>query len=446
MNNTIQNHWISLLICFIAAYYFCSQFWGSSITVVNHQVRVIPYEVIDHWRDNSPRSGSYAYFQYATSQTYLNLAIINFITLRKSHTAIKDLVLLYNAELQKDANFPVFQNMASEWDIQLREVDVIASANSESSTWSESFTKLKIFDHDEYDRIVYFDADSMLLDVAQGPHGQKETKPANLDELFAIPPEVDIAMPQAYWLYDKPKNTPKDTKVPSAEEYKNEVQRVLENTNVAFTDLPALLFDDHKLHHRSDFFASHVIVARPSNAVFRELMKYVHNPLIWHLTNRQGLRKRSDYDMEVLNKYLDDKIRIELLIKVGILPHQRYGIITGEFKEKSHDRFLLQPQHLYLSTEEGQEEWDAWKVLAGAKLVHFSDAPIPKPWEQQDNFDFYNVYKIYCHDETFNEGRFNAQYPVHRPRLVADCKAAEAWDWIMAEFERYRDGFWEAEE
>ncbi|KAA8644890.1 N-acetylglucosaminyltransferase [Aspergillus tanneri] len=68
------------------------------------------------------------------------------------------------------------------------------------------------------------------------------------------------------------------------------------------------------------------------------------------------------YDMELLNdQYGDSAI---------VLPHRQYGLITGEFRAENHKN--------YLGNE--YEIWDPDKVLSEAKLVHFSDWPLPKPW------------------------------------------------------------------
>lgn len=68
------------------------------------------------------------------------------------------------------------------------------------------------------------------------------------------------------------------------------------------------------------------------------------------------------YDMEILNERYGDNALV--------LPHRQYGLITGEFRTKRHSRFLGN-EH---------EEWNADRVLAEAKFVHFSDWPGPKPW------------------------------------------------------------------
>ncbi|KAJ4348280.1 uncharacterized protein N0V89_009652 [Didymosphaeria variabile] len=53
-----------------------------------------------------------------------------------------------------------------------------------------------------------------------------------------------------------------------------------------------------------------------------------------------------------------------------VLPHRPYALLTGEFRRSNHSAYLGNTF----------EAWDPEKVLKEAKLVHFSDWPLPKPW------------------------------------------------------------------
>ncbi|KAH7393957.1 nucleotide-diphospho-sugar transferase [Phaeosphaeria sp. MPI-PUGE-AT-0046c] len=68
------------------------------------------------------------------------------------------------------------------------------------------------------------------------------------------------------------------------------------------------------------------------------------------------------YDMELVNDRFEESALI--------LPHRPYALLTGEFRHKDHSAYLGNPD----------EKWDAEKVFKEAKLVHFSDWPLPKPW------------------------------------------------------------------
>lgn len=143
-----------------------------------------------------------------------------------------------------------------------------------------------------------------------------------IDELFflPLPHGSPVAMPRAYWRLDDP-------------EYHG---------------------DDHKL-------TSLLIVLEPSSQ---------EADVLWDMA--AGLDNSSYttldpshlFDMELLNtRYLDTAL---------ILPHRPYALVTGEFRRpgrKNHTRYL---GNTY-------EEWDPQRALSEAKLVHFSDWPLPKP-------------------------------------------------------------------
>jgi len=68
------------------------------------------------------------------------------------------------------------------------------------------------------------------------------------------------------------------------------------------------------------------------------------------------------FDMELIN----DRFEHSALV----LPHRPYALLSGEFRRHNHSAYLGNTF----------EAWDAEKVLREAKLVHFSDWPLPKPW------------------------------------------------------------------
>ncbi|KAF2000374.1 glycosyltransferase family 8 protein [Amniculicola lignicola CBS 123094] len=75
-----------------------------------------------------------------------------------------------------------------------------------------------------------------------------------------------------------------------------------------------------------------------------------------------GLVRTSFFDMEMVNERFADSAMI--------LPHRPYALLSGEFRRHNHTEYLGNPQ----------EKWDARKVFNEAKLIHFSDWPLPKPW------------------------------------------------------------------
>ncbi|KAF2732802.1 glucose N-acetyltransferase 1 [Polyplosphaeria fusca] len=68
------------------------------------------------------------------------------------------------------------------------------------------------------------------------------------------------------------------------------------------------------------------------------------------------------YDMELVNERFADSAMV--------LPHRPYSLLSGEFRRHNHSAYL----------GSSSETWDANKVYKEAKLVHFSDWPLPKPW------------------------------------------------------------------
>lgn len=69
-------------------------------------------------------------------------------------------------------------------------------------------------------------------------------------------------------------------------------------------------------------------------------------------------------DMDLVNRRFKDTAML--------LPHRRLALLTGEFRGGDHQKYLSPNQH---------EEWDPVAEVSEAYLVHFSDWPMPKPWE-----------------------------------------------------------------
>ncbi|KAF0325589.1 glucose N-acetyltransferase [Colletotrichum asianum] len=123
---------------------------------------------------------------------------------------------------------------------------------------------------------------------------------------FFQSPRASVAVPQAYWL-----NEPD---VPAAE-------RVL---------------------------SSHVMLIEPN--------KTTHDRLIEESLSSGKL------DMDLVNIMFKDT--------ASILPHRRLALLTGEFRDDDHQKYL--GQH--------DDNWDPVEEVSKSYLVHFSDWPMPKPW------------------------------------------------------------------
>jgi hypothetical protein len=79
--------------------------------------------------------------------------------------------------------------------------------------------------------------------------------------------------------------------------------------------------------------------------------------------------KSKKYDMDLLNHRFG--------ASAMVLPHRPYTLLTAEFRSHNHSS--------YLGTRNADKldprgRWDPDQALKEAKLVHFSDWPLPKPW------------------------------------------------------------------
>ncbi|KAK4164899.1 glucose N-acetyltransferase [Cladorrhinum sp. PSN259] len=95
---------------------------------------------------------------------------------------------------------------------------------------------------------------------------------------------------------------------------------------------------------------SHVMLLEPNEGRFQRMVNEA--------------RTSGDYDMEVINHMFKDSAMI--------LPHRGLALLTGEFRSEDHSKYLA---------GDDDDTWDAVAEAASAYLVHFSDWPLPKPWE-----------------------------------------------------------------
>lgn len=109
--------------------------------------------------------------------------------------------------------------------------------------------------------------------------------------------------------------------------------------------------------------ASHIMLITPSTGEFARIAKGVKRA------------RRGEYDMDVINK-------LYRTVCV-LLDHKRYALLTGEFRANDHSK--------YLSRSASNETWDPMTVLKDARLVHFSDYPLPKPWLNPNRKDLERV-------------------------------------------------------
>ena len=140
----------------------------------------------------------------------------------------------------------------------------------------------------------------------------------HLDELFLLP-KAQVAMPRAYWA-----NPPRATQDEA----------------------------------RAWPLTSLLLLLEPNRAELQHMLETIRH---WQQQPNYTSRK---YDMDILNHRFGSSAMV--------LPHRPYALLTAEFRQHDHSPYLGKPP--------GMASWDADAVLKEAKLVHFSDWPLPKPW------------------------------------------------------------------
>ncbi|KAE8152257.1 nucleotide-diphospho-sugar transferase [Aspergillus avenaceus] len=116
----------------------------------------------------------------------------------------------------------------------------------------------------------------------------------------------------------------------------------------------------------------------------------------------------------------DDRVLTSLLMLVQpsdfdalVIPHRPYSMLTGEFRSKRHADYLGNPL----------ETWDPERAFEEAKLVHFSDWPVPKPW-------------IQIPTSTMDEQKPTCDN--NNQTAVEDCRARDIWLGLYSDFIKRR--------
>ncbi|KUJ13237.1 nucleotide-diphospho-sugar transferase [Mollisia scopiformis] len=104
--------------------------------------------------------------------------------------------------------------------------------------------------------------------------------------------------------------------------------------------------------------SSHIMVLTPSPSSFALVQTAIKKA-------RYGV-----YDMEIMNSLFGSACLT--------IPHRTYALLSGEYRSEDHEPFL----NLEVELDDGREkeEWNPDVVINEAKLVHFSDHPLGKPW------------------------------------------------------------------
>lgn len=138
----------------------------------------------------------------------------------------------------------------------------------------------------------------------------------HMDELFSLPP-TPMAMPRAYW-----------------------------------SDVPPGQYP----------LSSLLMLLQPNAAETKHMYELLQQ---WRLNPDRG--ESTKYDMELLNERFGGSAMV--------LPHKQYGLLSAEFRKHDHSAFMGT-----FNAPPSIPNWDPFRAIKEAKLVHFSDWPLPKPW------------------------------------------------------------------
>jgi alpha-N-acetylglucosamine transferase len=137
-----------------------------------------------------------------------------------------------------------------------------------------------------------------------------------------------------------------------------------------------------------DTMSSQLMVIEPSQIEFERI------------ENAFTHRNATDFDMEIMNNLYGEECLV--------LSPQKYNLITGEFRNNQHHRYI----------GSSTEKWDASRALREAKYLHFSDWPYPKPWSE---------YSHVTHDRLQPDCEMTLEGE-------EDCSSRDVWDGIYDEF------------
>ncbi|TID25582.1 hypothetical protein CANINC_002882 [Pichia inconspicua] len=294
-----------------------------------------------------------AYVFYATDPDRLIPIIINVTQLRKLETKAQINVICSFDIDSGDRELTKRMLVLEQDNVQITHVKpLISKFNKDQKYWRDSFTKLYAFNLTQYARVIFMDADAIVLRL--------------MDHLFFIPPALlastinyldfkDTPIPSSNGNDDTtdPPPTPLEYVLAVNDLYK---KLIVEEYNFdaayfwkLYNELPSMEFAVDSLADLR--LASYFMVIQPNTRAFEWLLSAVES------------KKPEEYDMEIVNNVwkLSDVINKNVFVTretsnsnnwlkhdkipaLLILPHNPYGLVSGEFR---HDLF----QHAaYLTT------------------------------------------------------------------------------------------------
>lgn len=170
---------------------------------------------------------------------------------------------------------------------------------------------------------------------------------------------------------------------------------VLQNMDELFLMPPApvAMPRAYWLDTRPQTLTSGVLLVQPSHDEFRRIQARVETA---------GPR---EYDMDILNQLYGNTALI--------IPHRPYLVLSGEFRQTDHARYLGR----------ADEGWDAVTAFNEAKYLHFSDYPVPKPW-------------LSIKDSVMEKHQPSCE--VHG-KDAKDCSARDLWVGLYRDFKQRRE-------
>ncbi|KAF1315602.1 Glucose n-acetyltransferase 1, partial [Globisporangium splendens] len=290
----------------------------------------VSQQLLDRVQNNSfqPRS-SCSYMLYVTSDTYACASLVLINQLRNTLKSSRDIdITILHTDAVSSSYIAKWRN-SSNFGEGVHAVQVAPiQASSGDPTWRHSLTKLRIFQHIGYDRVVFLDADSLPI--------------RNLDHLFDLPVYQDGEV-----------SGDEDADV---ETKKNRVAPLFYAPKAYWLPQP--------------FFASTVMVLTPNNATFDNLLTFVNE--------RRHTRSSGDFDMDVLNAYfhkslaqLDSALRTPKEQPRAKLLPGTYVILNSDFRRPGTDKLDVLGG---ITVNDLREQ---------AQVVHYSclpDGRYGKPW------------------------------------------------------------------
>ncbi|KAI9055188.1 hypothetical protein LZ554_000152 [Drepanopeziza brunnea f. sp. 'monogermtubi'] len=149
------------------------------------------------------------------------------------------------------------------------------------------------------------------------------------------------------------------------------------------------------------------------------------DPVGWAFSNQMmlitpSLKGFAKIEAEIKNADLDDYdlTIVEKLYRGKILkiPQKPYHLMTGELRRLDHSQYLGSPS----------KEWDPVEALQKAKMLHFSDWPVPRPWTSAPQATLNKNMPKCLRSEWFG---------------ATDCKNRMIWMQLYRDYAAKRKGF-----